>query len=258
MALETHSLFYFNYEVTDANQSLDFDEGSGEVTATVEIGSYSLTSLLDAIAAAMTDAGSMTYDVTVDRDTRLITISAASVFDLLAATGTHVATGIWDLIGFDAADLTGDDAYTGTNASGDSYATQFILQSYVPKENYIQAASAVVNKAASGIVEVIQFGQEQFIEADFRFITDRTIGGDSPIRNSNTGVSDFLTFMRFLTTNAPVEFMPNEGDTSEFSKVILESYPGFNDGTGFKLKELYDKGLPGFFETGVLKFRVVE
>jgi hypothetical protein len=39
---------------------------------------------------------------------------------------------------------------------------------------------------------------------------------------------------------------------------MLESTPEDAKGLKYKLKELYGQGLPGYFETGVLKFRVLE
>jgi hypothetical protein len=39
---------------------------------------------------------------------------------------------------------------------------------------------------------------------------------------------------------------------------LLESSPDYSDGTGYKLKELFDKNLPDIYETGILKLRIVE
>jgi hypothetical protein len=258
MSLSTHSAFYFGYEVTEDNQSLDFDEGGGELTAEIEPGSYTLTTFLDAVESALNVAGALTYTVSVNRTTRIVTISAGSNFELLAATGTHVGSGVWSLLGFPATDVSGASSFSGTSASGSEYTTQFILQSYVSPDHYRQASSAVVNEAASGIVEVVKFGDKRFIEADFKFITSRALPSVSPIRNNATGLEDASDFFVFLITKAQLEFMPDEDTPGTFYTVILESYPGFSDGTGFKFRELYDRGLPGFYETGVVKFRVIE
>jgi len=52
--------------------------------------------------------------------------------------------------------------------------------------------------------------------------------------------------------------MANTADRSTFEKVILESTGESKDGVGFKIKEMYDQGLPGYYESGTLVFRVVE
>jgi hypothetical protein len=258
MSLTTHSQFYFGYEVDESNRSLDFSEGAAELQATVEIGSYSLTEFADAVEDALNEAGALTYTVSINRTTRILTVAAGSSFELLVSSGSRAASSVYALMGFTGSDRTGDDSYAGDAAAGSAYNTQFILQSYVPPEHFIQAASAVVNKSASGKVEVIKFGEEQFIEADFKFITSRSMPTGGMIRNSASGLTNFLTFMEFLITKAPLEFMPDENTPSTFYKVILESVPSFSDGTGFRLKELVDRGLPGFYETGVMKFRVVD
>jgi len=258
MALNTHSRFYFDYNITSDFFAIDFDEGGGEIQADVEIGSYTLTEVLVEVAAAMTDAGGQEYTVSVDRDTRLVTISAPGTFDLLVSSGTRVGQGVWNILGFTTVvDRTGATSYVADEAAGEEYTTQFKLQDYVPSDQFQQAAEGTVNKAASGEIEVVKFGQEKFITARFNFITSRTISDSQVIRNRPTGRDDFIAFLQYLTTKRPLEFMPDEDDTSTFEKVILESLPGSRDGIGYKLSELYGRGLPEFYDSGILTFRVV-
>ncbi len=258
MSINTHSKFYFGYDVDQNNGSLDFSEGGGEIQATVPVGSYTMTEFAAEVQAALNQVGGQTYTVTVDRNNRRLTISAAGTFELLITTGTRIGTTVYTLAGFTGADLTGAITYTGNGASGSQYSTQFILQDFIPTTDFQRASEASVNRSVSGQVEVIQFGLEKFMEANFRWITDIAIGGGSPIRNRATGVADFRTFLQFLTTKAPFEFMVDENDSATFEKMILESSPGEREGIGYKLKELTNLGLPGFFESRVLKFRVVE
>jgi hypothetical protein len=258
MSLSTHSKFYFGYEINADALYLDFKEGAGpELSATVAIGSYSLEEAAVAAATALTAAGSQTYTASVDRTTRKITVSAASAFTLLVSSGSHAGTSAYGVLGFSGADTSSATSHQGNAGAGTSYATQFILQSYIPSTDYQQAADAVVNKAASGRVEVVTFGTEKFIEMNFKFVTDRAQAAASPIRENLSGVSAFRTFMQFLITKGPVEFMPDESSPGTFETVILESTPSDSKGVGYKMKELYDKGLPGFYESGTLKFRVV-
>lgn len=258
MSLTTHSKFYFGYEIDSDNLYLDFSEGGPELTAVIPVGSYSLETIADAVAGALTEAGGQTYSASVNRITRKITISAPGNFELLVSSGSHLGSSAYSVIGFTGADLTGDDNYLGNQGAGSEYTTQFILQSYIPASNYQQAADAVVNKAASGRVEVVTYGTEQFIEMDLKFVTDIAQDASSPIRQNLSGVAALRTFLQFLVTKAPVEFMADEDDESTFETLILESTPLDQKGTGYKMRELYDRGLPGYFETGVLKFRVTE
>lgn len=257
MSLTTHSRFYFGYEVTADNNLLDLDEGSGEITVELDIGSYTLTDFVAEIERALNENEDTTldYTVSVNRVTRIITIAASATFDLLVATGSTIGQTVFTLAGFTGADRTGAATYNGNAASGSEYVTQFILQDHVPFDNYKGAAEGVVNKAASGKVEVVSFGDEEFMEANFKYVTNYNIGGH--IRYNATGVENLRTFMEFLRTKAPVEFMPDENDQATFFKMILESTPQDSKGLKYKLKELYDKGLPGFFDTGRLVFRKV-
>lgn len=258
MALNTHSRFYFGFDIDSTNNAIDFDEGSGEIQATVSVGSYTITEFAAEIETALNAVGGQTYTVSLNRNTRKITISAGSNFSLLISSGSRSGSTAYTLAGFTGADLSGASSYTGDSKSGSEYTTQFKLQDYVPSSDFQRAANAVVNKSVSAQVEVVKFGTEKFIEANFRFLTDRTQGSGSPIRNRPTGVSDFRTFLQFMVTKAPFEFMPDENDQATFEKVILESTPSERDGIGYKLRELVNLGLPGFYESRTLKFRVVE
>jgi hypothetical protein len=258
MSLTTHSKFYFNYEITQDNNAIDFKEGAGpELQATIAVGSYSLTDFLDAIAAALNDAGALTYTVAVNRVTRIITISTTSTFSLLVSSGSRIGTGAWSAMGFSGADRTAASTYAGNLAAGSEYVTQFILQSHVATDDSIAAAEGTVNSSASGKVEVYRFGENRFMECNLMYATNRALPTGSRIRNDASGLSKLRIFMQFLITKGPVEFMPNEDDEATFETLMLESTPDDKNGISYKLKELYGKGLPGFYETGILKFRRV-
>ena len=258
MSLSTHSAFYFGFNVTTSNNKIDFDEGGGELTATINVGSYTLTDFATAIETALNNAGAFTYTVTVTRATRKLTIASADGnFSLLAATGSSVTVSTWSLMGFAATDLSAAATYTSDGNAGSSYTTQYILQDYIKTTDWQGAANATINRTASGRVEVIQFGSEEFMQCEFKFINDITQPSTGPIRNRASGVSNFRTFMQALVTKAPIEFMADEDTPATFEKMILESTPASKDGVTYKLKERYDIGLPGYYDSGVLVFRVV-
>ena len=117
--------------------------------------------------------GTQGYLVTVDRATRIVTITGDTfAFDLLAGTGLTVATSAYSLMGFSAVDLTGLLTYDGNNVSGNFYVPQFLVQSYIPEEDHQALVKPTVNKSADGKVEVVRFGIEKFYEMEFKFTTN--------------------------------------------------------------------------------------
>jgi hypothetical protein len=89
------------------------------------------------------------------------------------------------------------------------------------------------------------------------FITDINQGTDSDaITTDLSGVSNANAFMDFITDAKPVEFMPDKDTPATYDKLILTKTPESRDGTDYELKELFGKGLAGYFESGLLTFRV--
>jgi hypothetical protein len=257
VALGTFSVFYYGHEVTVENNMIPFDEGAGELTAELDVGFYSLTEYAAEVASAMNDVGDNTYSVSVNRVTRILTVSADANFDLLFLSGAAASVSARELMGFEAADFTGDDSYTATIQSGEEYRPQFLLQDYVSKDDNLTLVDAVVNKAANGRVQVIRFGDERFFKMNIKYITDHAMDG-VVIKNNPTGVDDARAFMDSIVKKATFEFMPNKSSTSTFYKVLLESTPLDKNGTAYELKELVNQDLPGIYETGLLKLRLME
>ena len=257
--LPNFSQFYYGYEVTAEpyNGYIDVNEGAGEIGVEIPVGSYTLTELVLAIREALNTQALLDYTVSVDRATRRITITGSSTFSILAGTGTHIGNGIYSLLGFAAQNYTGAATYTGQSASGFCYEPQFKLQSYVGPDDWQQKNEASVNVSASGSqVEVVNFGVAKFAQFDIKFITNKLMDG-FVIKNNTTGLEDARDFLQHITSKSFFEFMPNINTPDTYYKVLLESSQDYQDGTGYKLKELWDQGLPGIFETGVLKVRVL-
>lgn len=253
----TYSKFNYGLSIDSTNNKLNFSEGGGELTATLSSGSYTLGDFVTAISSALNAAGALDYTVTLNRSTNVITISASGNFNILLSTGTNVGVSFADLMGFtQSLDLTGTNTYSGSSGAGFEYYPQFYLQSYVPPEIYKQSADATVNKTASGRVEVVRFGIEQFIEMDIKFITNLPMDGVL-IKNNPSGLDAALDFLSDVSNKTKFEFVPNASSPSTFYKVIVESMPGIQNGTGFKLKELFTNNLPDIYETGVIKLRVI-
>lgn len=259
MSLTTLSKFYFGHTVTSENNLIDFKEGAGpELTATLTVGDYSLTEYAAEIKRVLDAAGALTYTVTFSRSTRVITITTTSTFSLLVSSGTHIGTGAFSMMGFTGADRTGASTYAGNTGSGSSFQPQFVLQDHVSSDDEQRSVEATVIRSASGRVEVVTFGTERFVTGRMRWNTNLLQPSNGPITSSVTGLSDLRTFMQYITTKAKVEYMPDKDTPSTYETVILESNEENPNGSGYKLRERYDIGLPGYFDTSILKFRVIE
>jgi 3D (Asp-Asp-Asp) domain-containing protein len=112
------------YDITAANNILDFRINATLYSATVAAGTYTGTELATAITSAMFAqyTGVFPLDtivVTYNEKTNFMIFTVTThTMDLLAATGTDVATGMWPALGFAATDLTALAA--GTAQSGDA------------------------------------------------------------------------------------------------------------------------------------------
>lgn len=257
MALTTQSRFFYGLQITTANRFLDFQEGVNVRVATLQVGRYTGSSLATEIARQMNAVGSIEYAVSYDRNTRTFTISGDSTFSLLTQSGNNFGLSCWDTIGFTSPDKTGASSYVGANATGKEYQTQFKIQSYKPTSKNRRAIDGVINKSASGVVEVVKFGDERFMSGEFNFITNIEQAAGSIIRTNQTGVEDFIDFIEWCTEKGPVEFMPDENDLQTFETLILESTEVDSKGLDYELIELYDRGLPEYYRSGILRFRLI-
>ena len=255
--IRTFSKFYYGFQVTQDERFISIDEGGGEILVEVAIGDYDSQELAIAIQTALNASGANTYTVAFDRNLRKYTISADASFDILIASSSALGQSIYTIIGFTGADLTGLSSYTGDSDAGLEYQPQFLLQDYVPSDIFKRSASSTVNKTAKGTVEVVRFGIEKFIELNIKFITDLPMDG-KVVKNNPNGLADAISFFDNITEKVKFEFMPDENDVDTFQTVLLESYPGFTDGTGYKLRELFAQNLPDYYETGLMRLRVIE
>lgn len=254
--IDSFSTFYYGHTIARDNRFLNFSEGGGELSVELSPSTYTLTELLSAVQSGLNGSGANTYTLSVDRATRLVTISADATFELLVNTGSQSGQSVFELLGFTGADLTGSTSYVGNNPSGSQYSPQFKLQSYVDKTISEQGISTVINKTSEGNVEIVTFGRENFYEMDIKFITDLPMDG-RVIKNNPSGLQDAIDFMSDIIGKTRFEFMPDIDDPDTYSKCILESTPGYSDGTGFKLRELFNQNLRDIYETGIIKLRVV-
>lgn len=259
--INTYSGFTYGHTITDDNKFIDFEETiSGILTAQLNVGAYTLGEFTTEIARALNAASlNEAYTTTLDRTTRRITVNGSSAFSLLISSGPTSTQSAFPLMGFTGADLTGLLTYEGDSASGSFFEPQFLLQEFIPFDNDQQANNVSINETPSGILEVIKFGDINFMTCNITYQRDQALdeprAKDNIIKFSTTGYTDLLAFLRYATTKAGMEFIPSIDDPNTFTKTVLESTPRVKSGTGFRIRELYSEGLAGWFETGNLVFR---
>lgn len=258
MALKGHSLFYYGHKVDETNNKINFTDITlgPELVAEIPVGSYTLTKFLQVVANALNVISANDWTVTVDRTTRLVTLTSSVASDLLFLTGSNALNSPFSLLGFTQSDFLNQTSFVATLPSGQSYSPQFPLQSYKSKEQNKKLVNAVVSKSATGdSVSVQSFGVDRFIKLNIKYATNNPTEG--LLRNNPNAVEELEAFMDYVIEKAPIEFIENELDPDTFDKVYLESAPGSQDGTGYELIEFFDRGLPEFFETGVLTFKLI-
>jgi hypothetical protein len=257
MALETKCKFYYGVEIVTDNNSLDFDDGAGEVSVTIPVGVYSPQELALKLTTLLNNAGTQTYTCSFNRSTRKLTISAASNFSILISSGVHSATTLYDTLGFTGGiDLSGASSYLAPDTVGYEFIPQFYLLDYIPLEHNVRSVQASINETASGNVEVIRYGTKRYMECTIELITNRKMISSDYWTYNPTGVEDALSFMGYATQKSRVEFMPDQDDVNNYFTLMLESTEADQTGIGFKLYEQLEYGT-GYYRTGKLVFREI-
>lgn len=254
MALKGYSAFNYGHSIDNNNRFINFSEGGPELTCLVSIGSYTLQTFANAIATALNSVGAQEYDVTVDRDTRQLTITAPGNFELLISSGTNKTISAYVLMGFSGADLVASDSYTGNEASGSQYITQTPLLDYTPFELNQVKTEAVVRKTSSGINEVIVYATDQIMKCAMPAITDIT--PQRHIRTTATGVQEAREFLEYVIGKNKIEFMPSIDDMYTYTPCLLQKTSTNSKGVGFWLKPR--KKLAGYYEIKGLEFIQIE
>jgi len=267
MTIATRSVFYYMDNIELSTSYVDFKEDGAAMEAQLVTGAYSLGDFATELTRVMTAKSELsgngwTYTPTVNRTTRKLTISAvggesntAQTFSLLTQSGSHAGSSALIVAGFSGTDKTGATSYEGSSGIGNEYKPQFLLQKYIPSENYQERLSPSVNQSASGKVEVLSFGIVPYIQMEIPFCTDINQGTEGIIENNATGVADVIAFLKAITAKINFEFIPDVDSRGTYQKVLLESAPGSSKGVGYKLKEMLP--LNGYFTTGKLKLRVI-
>ena len=252
--IQTRSKFYWGTLVTSENFAIDFDEGGPEKYASLPIADYTLTEYAAAWQAALRLTGTQLYNVTFNRTTRKITVSAPNPFTLRCNTGSRNATAAWAIAGFaTTSNKTGSNSYTGENPAGYEYITQLPLSQYISVEHSSVKENAAVNTTAHGITQIVHYGRGSRPKMNIRGITNKINLNMTNFYQNASGVQNALDFMEYLIDKNKVEFMPNVNDPSIFHKLFLEATPQGRNGVEFELQNM----AVDWYETGQLTFREV-
>lgn len=258
MSITTYSKFYYGITISENNCKMDFDEGSGEITAILPYGGYTPEQIADEIAEQMSAVGNFTYTCTFDRSTRKLTIASSSSVEMLFLSGSNAVESAYTTLGFSIVADDTDTSFVAANVCCSEYNPQFILQSYVPVENFIEQQNPTVNETVTGRQELITFGDAYMTRFNIPFITDISQPSGGPIVSNASGVAAAQDFLYWLTKKNTVEFMPDKDVASGYINLVLDANVASKNGTTMRLKELYDKGLCGYYETELLTFRKVD
>lgn len=259
MALKDYSAFIYGYEVRASNQYINFSEnGIDQIATLVQIGSYTMTSMADAIATALNSAGAYEYEVTLDRQSRKYTISTVGNenFDLLIFSGNNKSISIFNLIGFTGADLLGANNYESNTESGSIYITQTPLKDFSDFSKNKEKAEASINSTPSGLTEVIAYSTIERLKLDLPLITNYI--PQRFIRETVTGVEEAEAFMDYAINKKPIEFCYSYKDLNNYVPCILDKTKESSNGVGYELKEKTRQALPFYYELTGLVFRKIE
>lgn len=257
MAQNDRALFLYNTDVTQFNKYINFKNAAlgPELTATIPIGNYTATELafqikkqLDLVDGVNTYTVGINRGVSAGLENRLTISSSGSYFSLLFATGTNAANAIWQVIGFNNQDYTSALSYTGYKSIGNVLVPEFAMLDYLPPNLYITQDGSK-NVSAAGIKETLVFAQMQFTQAKWKWITNF---------GNRTQLTEWAAFLQYATKQKKFEFTPSiYEDYDSFYQVTLETTDADSNGMGYKLKQMMGDGLYRFYETGLIKFRII-
>ena len=250
MALQAQSLFLYNYEVTELNSALDFRVVALETPrqATLELGTYSLTGLLEQIVLQLkAQANLFDFTATADRtvnggtENRITIDTTSGFFELLFGSGPRFGTSCAPLIGFPATDQTGATTYTGTSTSGTTLIPDLIGYNYLRPE-YFKKNFGNVNIAADGTKESIVWQLQEFWQVQFKYEPQTRL------------ISEWEPLMNWLIQQNPLEFTPEITSPNDFFEGTLEKTSQDGRGLAHTWKEMLPR-FPFLYDSGLLTFR---
>jgi hypothetical protein len=247
------SAFIYGYTVGDNQKTFYFNEGAGVQSFDVDAKGWALDDLRLEIQNRLNDNGNLSYSVTVNRTTRIFTISADAAFDLLPSESSTGS--LFEVIGI-TSDKTGLLTYDSDVETGRVYLPQFPLEKYTEFINDIRPIAGAKSEAPSGATRGINFGLLKHMSCDFMFIADIEHRKDSPIESNPTGLQDARDFMDYCISFGGLEFFEDRTLLNSFQKCIQISNGKDKNGQGYKLDRVGK--LYTYFQIKNLTFREIK
>lgn len=145
---------FSSIEITlGVNDKLDFNEGSGELTATITAGTYIPTALATEIETQLNAVGSLLWTCTYDSDDEEFTISVESSSSILWNSGTNSSTTIGKAIGFD---VMSDDSSATSFTSDYPYEIDYTDElATITATNFDEGSMVILKKSSSSASNTI-------------------------------------------------------------------------------------------------------
>lgn len=251
LPITSRQMFLYGYEVTDNNSSLDFKANPLDTpprAATLRIGYYSLTGLLEEVVRALTSLDpNNTYTATADRtmaggtQNRITISSSNTYFQMLFSSGPRASSNCAALLGFTPTDKTGATSYTGSFSTGLALLPTRVGYNYLGPE-FMRKVFGAVNISTSGLKEAIVYNIQQFFQMEFKYEPQTKV------------INEWVPFLEWAIQQRGLEFTPDISDPTVVLDCTLESTEDDGKGLGYRMNEMLPD-FPKFFRTGTLKFR---
>lgn len=251
------ALFLYGFDITYLNKYVNFKNAAlgSELTAVLTEGNYTATGFAAELKKQLelTD-GANTYTVGIDRtvdsgaSNRLHVSTSGSFLSLLFYSGSNAGNSPASIMGYDVADYTGATSYSGSTNCGEILFPDFPTLDYLGPDNLIKN-DGVKNVSASGIKETLVFSQMKFFQGQWKYIADF---------GASTQLTQWQNFLKYAIKQLKFEFTPSVyEETDTVYQCTLESTPEDGNGMGYRLQQMRGVGLYRFYDTGVMKFRVI-
>lgn len=251
------ALFLYGFDVDNNSKYINFKNQAGGpvLTAVLNPGNYTGTGLLAELKRAMDLAdGFYKYTWVMDRtilagtSNRIRVTTTSTYLSILFGTGVSAPSSPRELIGFGYSDLTGATTYQGLSQAGTVLYPDFATWDYLGPDSFITNDGSK-NVSASGVKETLVFAQMKFLQGQWKYITNLS---------GSTQLTQWQNFLKYSTRQLKFEFTPSVNeDPSVFYQVTLESTSSDSNGMGFKLNQQRGEMLYRFYDTGLLKMRVI-
>ena len=244
MALQSKSLFLYDFEVNAYNANLSFSIGAGTINTSIPYGFYSLGSLCDAVVSALAQAApSRVFTYSIDRtvngglESRVTLICNSTPFTLYFDQAASVGL----LLGFNAAVYSGQTSYVSSTTPGTALVSELIGYTYLGPEFNRQIMGAV-NISATGLKQAVVFQIMQFIQVEFKWEPQAKV------------ITQWTPFFNWAIQQRVFEFTPEITNPALVYQVTLEKTGSDSKGLSYKFTEQLPE-FPFYYRTGLITMR---